>query len=136
MYAHDLSLRDGEHAEGVVLPQVRLARERKLRQVRQVFKVAGVHPRLIERVSVVRVERILREPLSFVTISPRNARCRVPSVRESQRPIRGASRQTEQIECGIYGDMGIGTGLPATPSVASAEPSNFRFILGDPARRA
>jgi hypothetical protein len=32
--------------------------------------------------------------------------------------------------------LGIGTGLPATPSVASAEPSNFRFVLGDPARRA
>jgi hypothetical protein len=32
--------------------------------------------------------------------------------------------------------LDIGTGLPATPSVASAEPSNFKFVLGDPARRA
>jgi hypothetical protein len=32
--------------------------------------------------------------------------------------------------------FGIDTGLPATPLVASAKPSNFRFVLGDPARRA
>ena len=52
--AADLVLRDGEHAERVVVAQVGLARGRELRQVGQLAAVVGVHAGGVEGGPVVR----------------------------------------------------------------------------------
>ncbi|MOA07600.1 hypothetical protein D3C78_1273070 [compost metagenome] len=52
--AHDLALRHGEHAEGVVVTQVALAGEREFRQVREGFQVLGVYAEFIEALAVQR----------------------------------------------------------------------------------
>ncbi len=54
MDARDVLARHGEHAEGVVVAQVALHRERKLRQVGERLQVVGVHALGIEGLAVVR----------------------------------------------------------------------------------
>ena len=52
--AGDLVLRHGEHAEGVVGPQVVLRREGELREVRQGAEIVGVHAGGLEGLTVMR----------------------------------------------------------------------------------
>ena len=60
VHAADLAPRDGEHAEGVVLPQVLLGGEREPRQVGQRAQVGRGHAGRVERAAVVR--DVLRRP--------------------------------------------------------------------------
>jgi hypothetical protein len=54
MDARDLRLRHGEHAEGVVVAQVFLGGEGKLREVLQFLQVVGVHAPGVKGLAVVR----------------------------------------------------------------------------------
>ena len=52
--ARDFGFRNGEHAEGVVVAQVRLDRERKLREILKVLERVRPDPRSVELGAIVR----------------------------------------------------------------------------------